>query len=360
MAIERPGGTPEDPNRPPPPDASAHPTGDESRISAPDSGPTPHDESDQAAAAEPPATPKPEPQVNEPAPEPQPTWGRGGHTINKGAAGPDAAPDPDKTATSTSADDAADTAASASPGASSQPDGPGVNAPVTGSTREFATPPTFEMPVPTVETGAPQGPAAEAPEPRRGRIQRQEVGVTAPRPPTVAEARAREKARKRAEEAEQAAVEAEETKRKKKKKVLIGGAAVVGVAALVGGGYLAYDALTTPEVTAYCTVVAKQGQQVAVGNGQTITATSDNQEIVVPDNYCDDAKRSGGGGVGMGGIFILNGSQYRYYYGGNNNTIGRPPSGGTTVLPKGADVKTKSGSTIQRGGLGSKISGGGS
>ncbi|MRH91000.1 hypothetical protein GFY24_26760 [Nocardia sp. SYP-A9097] len=180
--------------------------------------------------------------------------------------------------------------------------------------------------------------------------------MTAPRPPTVAEARAREKARKRAEEAERAAAEAEDAKKAKRKKLLIGSAAVVGVAALVGGGYLAYDALTTPEVTAYCTVVAKQGQVVAVGNGQTITATKDNQEIVVPDNYCDDAKRSGG--TGLGGIFILNGSQYRYYYGGSGNTIGHAPTGGTTVLPKGADVKTKSGSTIQRGGLGSKIGGG--
>lgn len=188
-------------------------------------------------------------------------------------------------------------------------------------------------------------------------MSRQEPEVTAPRPPTVAEARARDKARERAEQAAQAEIDAAETKRKKRKKLLIGGVAVVGVAGLVGGGYLAYSALTAPEVTAYCTIIAKKGQVVSVANGQTITATQDNQEIIVPDNYCDDASRSSSHGSGLGGIFILNGSQYRYYYGGNN-TVGKPPTGGTTVTPKGASIKTKSGTTIQRGGLGTKVGGG--
>ncbi|NNH72666.1 hypothetical protein HLB23_22855 [Nocardia uniformis] len=187
-------------------------------------------------------------------------------------------------------------------------------------------------------------------------MQRQEPGVTAPRPPTVAEARAREKARKRAEEQARAAADAEAAKKKQRKKLLIGGAAVVGVAGLVGGGYLAYSAITAPEVTAYCTIIAKKGERVPIGNGETIVATQDNQEIVVPDNYCETASRSGGSG--SGGIFILAGSQYRYYYGGGNNTVGKPPVGGTTVKPKGASIKTKSGTTIQRGGLGTKIGGG--
>lgn len=216
-------------------------------------------------------------------------------------------------------------------------------------------PPGFELPVPPTEPGTTPLPAPVDPT-RRGSMQRQEPGVTTPRPPTVAEARAREKARKRAEQQAQAEADAEVAKKKKRKKVLIGGAAVVGVAGLVGGGYLAYSAITAPEVTAYCTIIAKKGQTVALGNGQTVVATQDNQEFVVADNYCEEGSRSSGGG--MGGIFILAGSQYRYYYGGGNNTVGKPPTGGTTVMPKGASVKTKSGTTIQRGGLGTKIGGG--
>ncbi|MET8873945.1 hypothetical protein [Nocardia sp. NPDC004604] len=181
-------------------------------------------------------------------------------------------------------------------------------------------------------------------------MQRQESGVTQPRPPTVAEARARDKARKRAEEAQQAAAAAAEHKKRTRKRVLIGGVAIVGVAGLVGGGYLAYKALTKPdEVTAYCTVIDQNGQ-----------------EIVTPDDQCETASNAVGSGAGgahllSNGIFIYNGSQYRYYYGGNN-TVGKPPTGGTTVQPKGAQITTKSGSTVTRGGLGtsSKSGGGGS
>ncbi|AYF75191.1 hypothetical protein D7D52_16450 [Nocardia yunnanensis] len=183
----------------------------------------------------------------------------------------------------------------------------------------------------------------------------QEAGITQPRPPTVAEARAREKARRRAEEKERAEAEAAEAKRRKKKRVLIGGAAVVGIAALVGGGYLAAEAWNGPEVTAYCTVVAKQGETVPTGPGQSVTATQDNQEIVVPDNYCSDATDHGDGGIHPG-FFFLAGHSYRYYYGGTG-TIGHAPSGGSISPPAGATVKTKSGSTIQRGGLGAKVHG---
>lgn len=208
----------------------------------------------------------------------------------------------------------------------------------------------FTMPVPGLEPGEP---------PRRGSINVQEAGVTQPRPPTVAEARAREKARKRAEEQEQADADAADAKRRKKKKTLIGGGAIVGVAALVGAGYLAYDAWTGPEVTAMCTVVAKQGEVVPTGpNNQSVTATKDGQEIVVPDNYCSDAQSHGNSGISPG-FFLLAGHSYRYYYGGSG-TIGHAPSGGSISAPSGATVKTKSGSTIQRGGLGAKVKGGGS
>lgn len=198
---------------------------------------------------------------------------------------------------------------------------------------------------PPGETSGPGGerPAASVP-PRPGSIQRQEAGVTRPRPPTVAEARAREKARKRAEEEQRAAAWAEEAKKRTRKRVMIGGVAIVGVAALVGGGYLAYRALAAPDrVTAQC------------------VRTENGQEIVVDDSYCGDGRPGfiSDTGVNPGLIILGGGPQYRYYYGGTG-TIGKPPTGGTTIKPKGAEIKTKSGTTIQRGGLGSKSTGGGS
>ncbi|MFE3103770.1 hypothetical protein [Nocardia tengchongensis] len=216
--------------------------------------------------------------------------------------------------------------------------------------------PPFTLPMPSLEPDAPPVPAVAEP-PRRGSMITQESGITQPRPPTVAEARAREKARKRAEEQAQAEADAAEAKQRKKKRVLIGGAAVVGIAALVGGGYLVASAWNGPEVTATCTVVAKKGELVPIGPGQTIKAEQDNQEIVVPDNYCSDAQSRGTTSGVSPGFFLLAGHSYRYYYGGTG-TIGHAPSGGTTVAPKGATVKTKSGGTIQRGGLGAKIGGG--
>ncbi|WP_024806501.1 hypothetical protein [Nocardia sp. BMG51109] len=170
-------------------------------------------------------------------------------------------------------------------------------------------------------------------------MQRQEPGVTQARPPTVAEARARDKARKRAEDAQRAAEEALAAKKRTRKRLLIGGVAVVGIAAVVGGGYLAYRAVTKPDVTAYCVVRDANGQ-----------------EVLAPDDDCDRAQTystTGGGYYGAPGIFLYNGRQYSYYYGGSNNTVGRPPTGGSTVAPKDATVKTKSG-TVVRGGLGSK------
>ncbi|WP_107658409.1 hypothetical protein [Nocardia suismassiliense] len=189
-------------------------------------------------------------------------------------------------------------------------------------------------------TDLPESPAP----PRPGSVQRQEPGVTQPRPPTVAEARARDKARKRAAEAQRAAAAADDAKKRTRKRVMIGGVAIVGVAALVGGGYLAYRAISAPDkVTASC---------VKVENGQ---------EIVVEDRYCGDGRPGfvGDGGINPGLIILGAGPQYRYYYGGTP-TIGKPPTGGTTVKPKSAEIKTKSGTTIQRGGLGSKSTGGGS
>ncbi|MFD4430104.1 hypothetical protein [Nocardia sp. NPDC058497] len=190
-----------------------------------------------------------------------------------------------------------------------------------------------------------QPPAAPEPEPSRpGRMARQEPGVTQPRPPTVGEARARDKARKQAEQAQRAAAEAAEAKRRTRKRVMIGGVAIVGVAALVGGGYLAYRAIAAPDqVTASCVQIDQNGN-----------------EVVVPDDKCGDGKtnfRSDTSHGGGGALILLGWPQYRYHYGGTP-TIGKPPVGGSSVKPRNATITTKSGTTIQRGGLGSKSTGG--
>ncbi|MFE9788142.1 hypothetical protein ACFYO7_22460 [Nocardia salmonicida] len=208
------------------------------------------------------------------------------------------------------------------PEASSTPSDPGAG----------STPPAFGT------GGHPVG------QPPPGRMARQEPGVTQPRPPTVGEARARDKARRQAEEAERAAAAAAEEKRRNRKRVMIGGVAIVGVAALVGGGYLAYRAITAPDqVTASCVQIDQNGQ-----------------EVVVPDENCGDGKtnfRSEGSGGHGAGLLILGWPQYRYHYGGTP-TIGKPPTGGTSVKPRNAQITTKSGTTVQRGGLGSKSTGG--
>ncbi|WP_245662684.1 hypothetical protein [Nocardia vermiculata] len=219
------------------------------------------------------------------------------------------------------------------------PPAPGSGGPADDPTVRFGEPaPQIPGLPPIVGSDAPGTPdVSGTPEPtprKRGSIQSQEAGVTQPRPPTVAEARARDKARRRAEEAERAAAEAQEHKDRTRRKMLIGGVAVAGIAAVVGAGYLAYQAASKPDVTAYC-VVEKDGQ-----------------ETVAPDDQCVRAQNQSSGYGGMPGIFILGGSQYHYYYGGNN-TVGQPPTGGSTVAPKNANVKTKSG-TVIRGGLGSK------
>ncbi|RJO75313.1 hypothetical protein D5S18_16005 [Nocardia panacis] len=176
----------------------------------------------------------------------------------------------------------------------------------------------------------------------------QEAGVTQPRPPTVAEARARDRARKKAEEDRLAEEAAETARKRKRKRTMIGGVAVVGVAALVGGGYLAYRTATEPkyqQVTAQCSKVL------------------DGKETVVDDNNCgpgrqgfvDDSTGYHPGGPGF--IFLPGIPQYHYYYGGSG-VVGSPPSGGTFTRPDNAQITTKSGTTVQRGGLGSKSGGG--
>jgi hypothetical protein len=167
-----------------------------------------------------------------------------------------------------------------------------------------------------------------------GSMRFQDPATARPRPPTVGETRAREKAERERKAAEKARVEAE-LKRQQRNRRLIGGAAVVGVVGVVAG--LGYWALSPRTVTAQC-----------------VQEDSSGGPIIVPDSYCNGTSSGGSSGF----FFYSGGHQYRYYY-GSSGTVGSRPSGGTTVAPKGDTVKTSSGSTIQRGGLGSKFSGSG-
>jgi len=172
--------------------------------------------------------------------------------------------------------------------------------------------------------------AAAAPS-RRGNIRTQEPGITRPRPPTLAEARARDKAQKAREEAERFAEEqaaTAERRRRQSRKTLMGAVAVVGVVGVVAMGY--QMSKRDPEVAASCV---------------------DENNVVVPDDYC------GRGTPGMGGIFIWAGMPYRYYYGGSTGGVGTRATGGTLTQPSRTTARTKSGSTITRGGFGSSSGG---
>jgi hypothetical protein len=163
-----------------------------------------------------------------------------------------------------------------------------------------------------------------------GSMEFQDAATAKPRPPTPAELRAREKFAKMQQELEEAQAAAE-AKRRKQKRVLIGAAAAVGVVGVVAG--LGYWALSAPTVTAQC-----------------VQEDSSGQPVIVPDSYCT------GHTEGLNGFFFWGGHQYRYYY-GSSGSVGSRPIGGSTSAPSGATVKTKSGSTISRGGLGGKLSG---
>nr|WP_238391903.1 MULTISPECIES: hypothetical protein [unclassified Mycolicibacterium] len=171
-----------------------------------------------------------------------------------------------------------------------------------------------------------------------GTIRWQDPATAKPRPPTVGEARARDKAKK-AREAEEEIERVKAEKARKRaatgKKVLIGSAVGVGVVAVVAAGYAMFH---DDNVSASC--------------------VKDGTNEVVPDSYCSSGHSSGGG------MFIFAGSPYRYYYGGSNTGVGSVAHGGTLTQPKGTTATTKSGtsisksgSSVSRGGFGSSSSG---
>ncbi|AHH93514.1 hypothetical protein GCM10010174_31410 [Kutzneria viridogrisea] len=174
--------------------------------------------------------------------------------------------------------------------------------------------------------------------PKQGSVRFQDSS-TKPRPPTLAEKRARERAaaeereRQEAEEVEQAQLA---RKKKIRKRALIGGGVGVGLVGVIAASY----ALSGPStsVTARCT---------------------DNSGVVVDDQYCNvnSAYYSSNGGSynpGTGWFLFSGGRQYHYYYGGSGS-IGQRATGGTITAPSsGTEVKSSSGQTIQRGGFGVK------
>ncbi|MBB5958841.1 type II secretory pathway pseudopilin PulG [Saccharothrix tamanrassetensis] len=166
---------------------------------------------------------------------------------------------------------------------------------------------------------------------KRGQIRQQQPGVTQARPPTLAEQRARTQALEQQREAE-LALEAEQArKRKQRKRLLIGGGVAVGVVGVVA---IWYAASSPDDVEAQCT----------------------QDGVVVDDKYCDDSYARSHGGYTSGGFIYIGGSSYRYHYGGSSVPVGQKVSGGSYTIPKGANVTTKSGTTVQRGGFG--VSGG--
>lgn len=118
----------------------------------------------------------------------------------------------------------------------------------------------------------------------------------------------------------------------------MGAIAIVGIAALIGGFYIVEKSNEPDTVVASCYREDRDGTRT-----------------VVADSNCD----SSSAGVSYRTRSPTKWPQYRYYYGGTAQ-IGQAPSGGTTIKPSNAEIKTKSGAVIQRGGLGRGGGGSGS
>ena len=198
-------------------------------------------------------------------------------------------------------------------------------------------PPATLAPNPTPEI--PQFQPPPPPQDPQGSVRWQDPATAKPRQPSVAEARARDKAQK-AREAEEEIERVKAEKARKRaatgKKVLIGSAVGVGVVAVVAAGYAIFH--RDDRIGASC--------------------VKDGTNEVVPDSYCSSGYSSGGS------TFFYAGSSYRYYYGGSNSGVGSIAHGGTLTLPKGTTATTKSGtsisksgSSVSRGGFGSSSSG---
>jgi hypothetical protein len=170
------------------------------------------------------------------------------------------------------------------------------------------------------------GDGTQAPEGRSsGSIRWQDASTARPRPPTVAEARQRDKARKAREAAARFAAEqarAQEARSASRRRAMMGSVAAVGLVGVVALGYHVLN--DDDEVSATC--------------------VRDGTNEVAPEQYCST------GVPGAAGLFLYAGSPYRYYYGGSNGGVGTTARGGTLELPKGATGRTSAGQAISRGG----------
>lgn len=211
------------------------------------------------------------------------------------------------------------------------------NLPGPGSPMPPSGPPGRPQQPQPYQQGPPPGPGQPGPPQKqpsgRGQMRQQQAGVTKARQPTVAEQRARAAAMKAQQERFAAESAAFEKRRKTRKRLLIGGGVTVGVVALVA---IWYAAASPKNVTAQCT---------------------DSNDVIVDDDYCDESYYRSHGGYSSGGFIYIGGSSYRYNYGGSG-AVGQKVSGGSYTIPKGANVSTKSGTSVQRGGFG--VSSGGS
>ncbi len=226
------------------------------------------------------------------------------------------------------------------PGSPNRPDDPGQRptTPFTGLGPSGPEGPPGGGFGPADSDGDAFGPGSQA-----GRMREQAADWTQPRPETVAEARARQRAQHDRAEAERVAAEQawiQARKRRRRRSVLIGVAVVAVVLALL---YFVNPRQRT--TTAYCT---------------------DPSGNVVSESYCNTGHINP-----LTGFILLNGLNYRYRYGGtlsNGHLLGGSfdapnnrrlvtPSGGAVnpgnTTSFGSDGRSNIGSkNIKRGGLG--------
>lgn len=193
----------------------------------------------------------------------------------------------------------------------------------------------------TPPEGSPSSPSEGSLSSPRGRVRSQDPATTTPRPPSVAEQRARREAQKRERAQAEAAQAAAERKRTIRKRVLIGGGVAVGLVAVVA---IVYAASGPDEVEAQCT---------------------DQNGVVVDDDECN--RPATGGYYNSSGAFVPifiggGGSRYQYNYGSRvprgsvvSGGSTSPPSSGTSVRSgtSGSRIgSSDSSGTVSRGGLG--------
>lgn len=219
------------------------------------------------------------------------------------------------------------------------------NTPQGGTPHEGAEPPT-----------TPQE-SADDEATRQGQIRYQDADSTAPREPTMAERRARERAEQRREEADEAERAAAARKSDKRRKIMVSSGVTVGVVALVAAFYSGTSYSQDKNAsTQYC---------ASDPNGQTTSAQD--------QNCNEDYVNQNGGSVNHStGMFFMpmfipgQGQVMQPYRYGYTSGGAAPPPVGSKVSspnfskPTDSNVKSKSGNTVSRGGFGFGKSGGGS